>query len=193
MFYTKKFEIETKGLNQEKTDILSNMIKMDKDLINLDAELKLKQETQKNMIREKEELRKKREIEEKLKEENSLLKKREKIKTKNIPVSTQDLDIMKQTGYWDKEGKEMVEELKKNFEGVLGRQKREKDAYDLDYDKGKVKKVKKKEKEGKRKKKLNFEKFVNMSEKRRKKVVEKREKSQKSRNFKKRYSKMKDS
>lgn len=184
LFYAKNVE---KEIEETTLGGLSGMIEFEEKFTKIGSEIKKEKEERRVWFEEK--------------RESELLKKRErelkpvkgvkKFKSEENfgkAVNLKDLDILKPNSYWNQEGKQLVENFKKKFEPVLGRQIRKKDEYDLDYDKGKLKKVKKKKKL--KKKKLNFGKFVNMSEQKKLKLIQKREKVHKKKNFKKRYSKL---
>lgn len=165
-----------------KSEMVQEKLERENFQKNKKDEMLKKRETKKKEIRARNEKPAK-----KLKVEEPEAKPKEAPKMKAI--SEKDLDLYKSNLYWNRETKNEVEDLKQNFKNILGRQTKQKNDYDLDYDKGKLKKVKTKSKKSKGRK-LNFEKFVKLSDRKKQRLVERRDKSKKKRTFKKRYSRI---
>ena len=105
---------------------------------------------------------------------------------KGKTVSMNDLDIHKKKAYWDKKAENLAEGFKQENKATLKRNLKQKDEYDLDYDRGKLKKVKKKK--FKKKVKLDFERIASMTPEEKKKLVQARQKLAKKKQIQKRYS-----
>ena len=128
------------------------------------------------------------------KEKNAKTKKNEQTKTnpskkqtKGRLVNLNDLDLLKPNTAWDSETKKKVEDFKTQNNQELGRIYKQKDAYDLDYDKGKVKKVRGKNKKRKKAKKLNFDEFENLTGDQKMALKEAKNKMLRKRKFQRMY------